>query len=177
MAENAERCHAKRKMLPFDRRQSDPSRGQDAPELAVREERDVSVQRAEMCDEPIGTVGNLCGHFTARTTVPEHIPVRSLFAYVYGALSFVIAVVPFRQVRFNLGRRPQPGQLIRSSRALPRAGQHTRKLDLPEAWSKFARLVLASRGQRNVRKARVLAGERPLLSDPKASGWPAPSLI
>jgi hypothetical protein len=35
-------------MLPFDCRQSDPSRGQDAPELAVREERDVSVQREDV---------------------------------------------------------------------------------------------------------------------------------
>jgi hypothetical protein len=86
-------------MLPFDRRQSDPSCGQDAPELTVREERDVSVQRAKMCDDPISAVGNLCRHFTARTAVPEHNPVRSPFANVHGALSFVIAVVPFRQVR------------------------------------------------------------------------------
>ncbi len=176
------------------------ARPQDAPELAVREERDISVQCAEMCDEPISTVGNLCGHFTARTAVPEHIPVRSPFVNVYGAPSFIIAVVTFRQVRFNLGPRPQPGQLTRSSRALPRAGQHTCELDLPEAWSKFARLLLAARGQRNVRAARVLAGERPLgfavsnevkLQEPapggdhlfarfrarlgpKASCWPAP---
>jgi len=101
--------------------------------MAVRKERDVSIQREKVCDEPISTVGNLCGHFTARTTVPKHIPVRSPFVNVHGALSFVIAVVPFRQVRFNLGRRPQPGQLTRSSRALRRAGQHTSKLDLPEA--------------------------------------------
>ncbi len=149
-------------MLAFEHRQSDPSRGQDAPELAVREKRDVSVQCVKMCDEPISTIGNLCGHFTARTSVPKHIPVRSHFANVHGALSFVIAVVPFRQVRFNLGRRPQPGELTRSSRALPRAGQHTSKLDPPEAWSKFACLVFAMRSQWNVRATGVLAGERPL---------------
>jgi hypothetical protein len=78
MAENAERCRAKRKMLPFDRRQSDPSRGKDASELATREERDIAFQRVKMGDEPISTVGNLRGRFAARTTVPKHIPVWSL---------------------------------------------------------------------------------------------------
>jgi hypothetical protein len=153
---------AEREMLPFGHRQSDPSHGQDAPELAVREERDVSVYGAKMCDEPIGTVGNLRGHFTMRTAVPKDIPAQSLLANVDGALSFVIAIVPLCQVRLDLGRRPQPGQFTRASRALPRAGQHTGKLDVPKAFSKRARLVLAARGQWNVRAAGVLAGKRPL---------------
>jgi hypothetical protein len=45
---------------------------------------------------------------------------------------------------------------------LPRGGQYTNKLDVPEALPKFARLVLASSGQRDVRAAGVLAGTRPL---------------
>jgi hypothetical protein len=53
----------------------------------------------------------------------------------------------------------EPGQLTRSSRALPRAGQHTSKLDVSEALSKFPRSVLAARGQRNVCATGVLAGE------------------
>jgi hypothetical protein len=58
--------------------------------------------------------------------------------------------------------RAQNFSLTRSSHALPRAGQHTSKLDVPEALSKFPRPVLATRSQRNVRAPGVLAGERPL---------------
>ena len=108
-AEKAERRRAEQEMLPFDHRQPDPSHGQDTPEMAVREERDVSIQRAEPGDEPVRAVGNLGGHFTARTTVPKEIPVRPRFANVHGVLSFVIAIVPLRQVRFDFGRRrPNP---------------------------------------------------------------------
>jgi hypothetical protein len=58
--------------------------------------------------------------------------------------------------------RAQNFSLTRSSRALPRVGQHPGKLDVPEARSKFPRPVLPWRGQRNVRATGVLAGERPL---------------
>jgi hypothetical protein len=79
-------------MLPFDRRHSNPSRGQDASKLAMREERDVAFQLVKMGDEPISTVGNLRGRFAARTTVPKHVPVWMLLANVHGALYFVIAI-------------------------------------------------------------------------------------
>jgi hypothetical protein len=45
---------------------------------------------------------------------------------------------------------------------LPRGGQHTSKLNVPEALSKFQRPILAARDQRNVRATGVPAGERPL---------------
>ena len=46
VAKNADRRRAEREVLTLDNCQSDPSRGEDAPELAVREERDVSSQAA-----------------------------------------------------------------------------------------------------------------------------------
>ena len=115
VAENAERRRAERKMPPFDRRQADPSRGEYASELAMREERDVALQRLKMGDEAIGAGGDLLGRFTARTTIPKHIPVRSLLANVYGAPSFVVAIVPLGQIRINDGRSTEPGYLARSA--------------------------------------------------------------
>ena len=46
-------------MPPFERRRADPSRRQDAPELATREPLDVSVKRAKASDEPIGALEHL----------------------------------------------------------------------------------------------------------------------
>ena len=56
MAEDAERSCVERKMLPFEHRRADPSRGQDAPELAMREQRDVPLKSAKASDEPIGAL-------------------------------------------------------------------------------------------------------------------------
>jgi len=53
VSENAERRGAERKMLPFEHRRSDPSRGQRASELAVREECYIPIQRAKASDELI----------------------------------------------------------------------------------------------------------------------------
>jgi len=161
VAKDAERCRAKCKTLPFEHRRSDPSRGHDAPELAVREQRDVPFLRAQASDEPIGALGNLRGRLTAGTTVPKDVPARSSLANVGGALPFVIAIVPFAEVGLDLRRRREPDQLASSPRALPRTDQYTRKLDRPQPGSEFSRLVFAFRGQRNIRATGVLAGERP----------------
>jgi hypothetical protein len=95
VAENAERCGTEHEMRPFEDWQSNPSRSQDAPELAVREKRYISVHRPKAGNEPVGAVGNLRGYFTLRATIPEDIPIRSFFTNVHSAPSFVITVVPF----------------------------------------------------------------------------------
>jgi hypothetical protein len=69
-------------MPPSNCRQADPSCGEGAAELAMREERDVALQRLKTGDEPIGAVGDLPGRFTARATISKHIPVRPLLANV-----------------------------------------------------------------------------------------------
>ncbi|MFZ1108667.1 MAG: hypothetical protein WAN43_10030, partial [Rhodomicrobium sp.] len=48
MAENAERGRAERKVPALDGWQPDPSRGENASELAMREERDVAFQRLKL---------------------------------------------------------------------------------------------------------------------------------
>jgi hypothetical protein len=60
----------------------------------MREERDLSIQLAKPNDESVGAVRNLTGRFTPRATIAEDIPIRSLFANVRGATSFVVTIVP-----------------------------------------------------------------------------------
>ena len=161
VTENAERRCVEKEMSRFAYGQVNPTRGQDASEMAMREERDVSVQLPKTGNESVRAVGNLRWCFTIWTAVAEEVPVRSRLANVRGALSFVVAVVPLHQVRFEFNCLTQAGQLTRSPRALSGAGQHAGERNLPQTPAKFLRRIFSARGQRNVGAAGVLAGERP----------------
>ena len=155
--ENAERRRAEGEMPCFGHRQSDPARGQHAADLAVSEECDISVQRAQAGDEAIGAVGNLRRHFTARTTIAIDIPVGPLLEDLQGTQSFVIAIVPFGEVGFCFRGSIQTGQLAGLPRALERTGEDMIKRDVPEALGKLTGLFLAICGQRYVRTTGVPA--------------------
>ena len=159
ITENAERCRVEQEMLRLCDRQPNPPGGEDAAKMAVREECDVPIQHAESCNEAVRTGGNLGRRFTVRRAVTKEIPVRSRREYVVKGPSFVVSIVPLREVRFYFRCRRQPGQRTRLLSAHERAGQHMRKWDVTETLSEFARCVLAVRGQRNVRATGVLAGE------------------
>ena len=120
-AKNAERCGAQHEMLTVEGRHADPSSGQDAPELAVREERDVAAQSEKTCDEPIGAIGHLRGRLATWTTVSKHIPIWSFLANVRRAPPFVLAIVPFGQVRLDV-RTPIPVRLVHTFVARVAAG-------------------------------------------------------
>ena len=162
VTKNAKLPGAKRKSLCFGDRQANPPRGQDAAELPVRKQSYVAIKRAKMGNKPVGPGGNQCRHFATRTTVPKDIPARSSLSNIGGKQSLVISVVPFSQVGLDRSRRRESGQLTGSPRPLARAGQHSSKPIVAEPWSKFARLLLAAGGQRNVGAAGVLASQRPL---------------
>ena len=86
--------------------------------MAMREDGNITLQRPEPSNQPICAFGNLGGRFTARTSVSKDIPVWPPLANIYRALSFVVAVVPLRQVRFDFRNFIQPGQLTCSPCAL-----------------------------------------------------------
>ncbi len=56
IAENAQRGRLQQQMPGFDHRQTDPSRRQDGPEMAVREKRDIARHRQQPRDQPVGAV-------------------------------------------------------------------------------------------------------------------------
>jgi len=152
VAENAERRRAKRKMPPFDRRQADPSRGEYASELAMREERDVALQRLKMGDEAIGAGGDLLGRFTARTTIPN--------TFQSGRSLRMSTDAPVLRSRHS-SNSDRSGSMTAKHRtrlartfAGPLAAGWVRtraKLDFRRHGFKFARLFFAMRSQRNVR--------------------------
>jgi hypothetical protein len=81
-------------------RQSNPSRGEDAPKLPVREQGDLSVQLTKVRNKPVGSVGNLPGRLTPGAAVEKDIPIGTFFVNVRGASSLVSTIIPFGEVWF-----------------------------------------------------------------------------
>ena len=86
--------------------------------MTMREESNITLQRPEAGNQPICAFGNLGGRFATRTSVSKDIPIWPPLTNIYRALSFVVAVAPFRQIRFDLCDVTQPRQLSCSACAL-----------------------------------------------------------
>jgi hypothetical protein len=71
-----------------------------------------------MPDEPIGTRRHLIGQFAVRTSIGENVPVRPLFDDLRGAQAFMVAIVPFGEVRLEPSERAEPSELTSSLGAL-----------------------------------------------------------
>ncbi len=170
IAENAERCGAENEMRAFPYRQSNPSRGEDAAKLAVRKKSDLSVQLSKICDEPVGTAGDLSRRFTSRATIAEDTPVGVLLADVDGAPTFVIAIVPFGEVGFDFNALTQANQRTRPLGPPTWTAEHMNEFGAAQSLSKLSRLLFAVFRQRDIGAARVLMGERP-------GGLPVPNEI
>ena len=158
VAENAERRGAQHEMRSIDYWQSNPPRSQNAAKLAVREERDLSVQLSKICYEPVCTVGNLSGHFTSGTPVTEDIPVRSTLANVRRAPSFVITIVPLGEVRLDFRILTQSNQSTSPLCPTTRAAKHMGESSATQSLSKLSRFVFAMFSQGNVCATGMLVG-------------------
>ena len=109
-------------MLGIYNRKADPLRSHNAGELAVREKRDAAIRRANPGNQPFGPGGDLIRHFAIWAAVTKNAPARPNLANVPGKLTLIVAVSPLRQVRLDLRRGPEPGQLAGSPGALQRTG-------------------------------------------------------
>jgi hypothetical protein len=112
-------------------------------------------------DQPVRAFRDLAGRFTARTPILKNIPSRRLFVKIDGAASFVIAIIPLSEVRFDHGLRLKSSQGTGSPCALPRTAKDAGKFDSAQAWCKLPGFVFAMRRQRNISCAGMLARERP----------------
>jgi hypothetical protein len=103
----------------------------------------------------------LAGHFTAGTTVAKDIPIRSLFANVRRASSFIVAIVPLGQIRidFNVRIRRNQGACPLGSKT--RATEDADEFGATQALIELTRLFFAMFGQRNIGSTSVLVGDRP----------------
>lgn len=159
--EDANRRHASGEMLTFDHRQSDPAHGEHASEMAMREQSDAAALRTKTLEQAIGATADVSGRLAMRAAVAKDVPARPLLLDLGRAQSFVIAIVPFGEVRFDRRGATEPGKGAGSLRAQAWAGEDSRERDAGQERLQRLSLRLAVRGERDFGAAGVLARERP----------------
>jgi hypothetical protein len=75
--------------------------------------------------------------------------------------ALILAVVPFEQVSVDFSHSSKARQLTGPGDTLQRAGKHLGESYSPQPFLEPARIAFATFCQRQVRKSRVLARERP----------------
>jgi hypothetical protein len=158
---HADRSRAQRQVASDRDRGADPAGGERAPNLAVRKQRDVSFQRAQPRDQPIGAVGHLLGRLAAGAAVGKNVPAGSRRANAATGKSFVVAVVPFLKIGVDFRCLRQSSQFAGAPSALPWTDEYPGEGDWLKPRPQRARFLLAARGQRQVGEAGMLPCERP----------------
>src|SRR5579883_1066359 len=100
--QRADRSGAEREQLAGSRSQSKPASGQDTQDVPVREQRDISIGVAGAFEHRAGASRDLFDAFAVRHRPGPDRPSGSLLPNLGGGPAFVIAVVPFAQVRVDL---------------------------------------------------------------------------
>src|SRR5436190_21629001 len=95
-----------------------PARGENPQEMPAREDQDVTLESPEQPHDAIGPRPHLPRGFTPGATVTKQFPVGPFSVNLNAAAAFVVTVVPFEQITFDLGHPPKPGQLTSSGRTL-----------------------------------------------------------
>lgn len=160
-AEYGNRGGAKEKALALDRGQFQPAGCQDAQQVAVSEEKRIPIGGKSTLDHCTGAGANLLHGLAVRNAVAKDVPIGAGLANLRAGAPFIIAVIPFDEVRFGLRLSAKAGQFAGAPRALKRAGQHQGKLPAGEFFANRKSLRFAGRCERNIGQARVCAGNGP----------------
>src|SRR5277367_4238921 len=129
--------------------------------MPTGKQQDISIDGTDAFNYTVRPHADLLRRFASRTAVAEEIPVRPLAKNFGGGQTFILAVVPFHEVRIGFRAGSEAGELASSSRTLQWAGKHLGKFHASHAFSQPLRVALAIRGQWQVGKASVLPGESP----------------
>jgi hypothetical protein len=91
--------------------------------MPAGEEQDVALDRADLAQDTIGSRTDLSWRFTPWATITKELPLGTLGVDFIGAPALIITVVPFEQVRFNLGNLSKTSQLASPGYTLQGAGE------------------------------------------------------
>ena len=145
-----------------------PRGDQHPAEMPVSDQDHVAMRhgRRHPVQQFVGPLGHLRRALATRNRMRPHAPVRHRLPDLVGGQALVVAVIPLGEVLGHLVH-VQTRQLGSVLRTLARTAQHQRGRQMrPPQMAQHQpgapRLLLTLDGQRNVRAAGVLAGERPL---------------
>src|SRR5262245_24209217 len=121
----------------------------------------VSLHPARAFDRAVCPRPDLVRRFPSGASITKQLPLGALLVDISGEAALILAVVPFEQVPVDFSHSSKASQLAGPPRTLQRAGKHLSERHAAQPFLKSARIALATFCQRQIRKSRVLARERP----------------
>jgi hypothetical protein len=162
VAKNVQRRRIEQEMFAIACRQVDPSGGNNAQDMTVREQGDVSVTGVDLGENAIRARADLIRCLSAGAAVAKNRPVRPGQTDFFCLEPLIFAIVPLDQVGLDVGTLAKPGQLAGFASALKWTSENQRKSLLGEERLKKPRSHPSIFGEWNVGYTRVLAIEAPL---------------
>ena len=148
-------------MLAADRWHSQPSGDQHAQNMSMRKQDNVALGLMYPLYHPIRPNANLVRRFSARTSIPEDLPVGNEFPDLAGRQAFVLAVSPLSEIGLDGGRVSEARQIACLASPPQGANEYKRILPARKHWPHPLCQAPTVVCQRDVRRAGVLAAQAP----------------
>src|SRR5882724_5599518 len=161
VAEDAEGCGAEHKITPARRFEAEPACGEHPQNMGARKHQDVALDGAYTIDNTVGSRAHLVRGLPSGAAVPEQIPIRALLQDLDRAPAFILAIVPFDQIRIGFGLLAETSQLASPDGALQRAGEDLCKAQPAQPRPERPGIGFAALGQRQIGSPGMLTRQAP----------------
>src|SRR5258708_31117587 len=121
----------------------------------------MAVDGPHAAEAATGPRADSCQRFSAWTAVAKELPVGPLLLNLLGGLAFIVAVVPFHEIRLACRDRPEPRQFAGAPGALERTGVNLGEGQTLQPLPQPPRVVLAALRQRQIRQPGMLSRQTP----------------
>jgi len=146
VAERTETCYVEHEKSSGGRLKIQPARGQHSQEMSARKNQYIAVDRPGTPDHTISAGANLLRRFSVGTTIAKQVPIRSLRMNLRCSQAFVIAVVPFHQIRIDLGYGSKARQFTSSNSAQPRTRKYLSEIESIQPFPETQGIAFATLG-------------------------------
>src|SRR5207247_939272 len=117
-----------------------PSRREHPEKMCARKQKHVALHRTRSSDHAIGAGRHVGRRFASGTSVEEQLPIGTLSMDLGTRASFVLAIVPFDEIRVDFGVCSKTGETGAADCPLQRAGENTSERHCLESLTKVARI-------------------------------------
>src|SRR5271157_3559279 len=125
--------------------------------MPAREKQYVSLDASNPVNDLVGSCTYFPWRFPAGTAITEQLPIRSAGMDFRTAETFILAVVPFQQVRVYLRGGAKPCQFTSPSRALQGTAKHFVERQTFQTFPELRCISFAALGQRKIGPSSMLA--------------------
>jgi hypothetical protein len=101
------------------RRRAQASERRVPQEMPGGKKEHVSFDRSDTCYNSVCAHSDVVRRFSTGTAVSKERPSRTLFVNVNCQATFILAIIPLKQITIDFSHRSKAGRFVRMSEALP----------------------------------------------------------